>query len=47
MIHVGLVVGVEGIEGDLDLVSAICTALEDGVIDLADSICMSLNFYCI
>jgi type IV pilus assembly protein PilM len=45
MIHVGLTAEVEGIEGDLDLVSATRTALEDGVIDLADSIRTSLNFY--
>jgi type IV pilus assembly protein PilM len=43
--HVGLVAELEGIEGDLDLVSATRAALEDGVIDLADSIRNSLNFY--
>jgi type IV pilus assembly protein PilM len=45
MVHVGLAAEVEGIEGDLDLVSATRAALEDGVIDLADSIRNSLNFY--
>jgi type IV pilus assembly protein PilM len=45
MLHVGLTAEVEGIEGDLDLVSATRSALEDGLIDLADSIRTSLNFY--
>jgi type IV pilus assembly protein PilM len=45
MTHVGLVAPVEGIEGDLDLVSATRAALEDGVLELADSVRTSLNFY--
>jgi type IV pilus assembly protein PilM len=43
--HVGLVAPVEGVEGDLDLVSATRTTLEDGVVELADTIRTSLNFY--
>jgi type IV pilus assembly protein PilM len=45
MTHVGLAAPVEGVDGDLDLVSATRSALEDGVADLADSIRNSLNFY--
>jgi type IV pilus assembly protein PilM len=45
MLHVGLVADVEGIEGDLDLISATRTALEDGIVDLADTVRQSLNFY--
>jgi type IV pilus assembly protein PilM len=45
MTHVGLTAPIEGVEGDLDLVSATRAALEDGVLDLADSIRNSLNFY--
>jgi 4-cresol dehydrogenase (hydroxylating) len=45
MIHVGLVAPVDGIDGDLDLISATRSALEDGVVQLADAIRTSLNFY--
>jgi type IV pilus assembly protein PilM len=45
MVHVGLVAPVDGVEGDLDLVSATRTTLEDGVVELADTIRTSLNFY--
>jgi type IV pilus assembly protein PilM len=45
MTHVGLTSELEGVEGDLDLVSATRGALEDGVLDLADSLRNSLNFY--
>jgi type IV pilus assembly protein PilM len=45
MIHVGLVAPVDGVEGDLDLVSATRGALEDGLVALADTIRTSLNFY--
>jgi type IV pilus assembly protein PilM len=45
MVHVGLVAPVDGVEGDLDLVSATRTALEDGLVELADTIRTSLNFY--
>jgi type IV pilus assembly protein PilM len=45
MTHVGLVAPVEGVEGDLDLVSATRATLEDGVLQLADAIRTSLNFY--
>ena len=45
MIHVGLVAPLDGVEGDMDLVSATRTALEDGVRELADGIRTSLNFY--
>ena len=45
MSHVGLVAPLDGIEGDMDLVSATRTALEDGVRELADGIRTSLNFY--
>jgi type IV pilus assembly protein PilM len=43
--HVGLVAPVEGIEGDLDLVTSTRATLEDGVLQLADAIRTSLNFY--
>jgi type IV pilus assembly protein PilM len=45
MTHVGLASPEEGVEGDPDLVSATRSALEDGVLDLADSVRNSLNFY--
>ena len=45
MTHVGLVTPIDEIEGDMDLVSATRTALEDGVRELADGIRTSLNFY--
>lgn len=45
MSHVGLVAPLDGIEGDMDLVSATRNALEDGVRELADGIRTSLNFY--
>lgn len=45
MTHVGLVAPLDGIEGDMDLVSATRTALADGVRELADGIRTSLNFY--
>ena len=45
MSHVGLVAPLDGIEGDMDLVAATRTALEDGVRELADGIRTSLNFY--
>ncbi|HYZ79613.1 MAG TPA: pilus assembly protein PilM [Solirubrobacteraceae bacterium] len=45
MSHVGLVAPVEGVEGDLDLVSATRATLEDGIVQLADTIRTSLNFY--
>jgi type IV pilus assembly protein PilM len=45
MSHVGLVAPMDGIDGDMDLVSATRGALEDGVRELADSIRTSLNFY--
>jgi type IV pilus assembly protein PilM len=45
MTHVGLVAPMDGIEGDMDLVSATRQALEDGVRELADNIRTSLNFY--
>jgi type IV pilus assembly protein PilM len=45
MSHVGLVAPLDGIEGDMDLVSATRQALEDGVRELADGIRTSLNFY--
>ena len=45
MSHVGLVAPLDGIEGDMDLVSATRAALEDGVRELADGIRTSLNFY--
>jgi type IV pilus assembly protein PilM len=43
--HVGLVAPLDGIEGDIDLVTATRSALEDGVRELADGIRTSLNFY--
>src|SRR5690349_6308422 len=43
--HVGLVAPLDGIEGDMDLVAATRSALEDGVRELADGIRTSLNFY--
>ena len=45
MTHVGLVAPLDGVDGDIDLVSATRTALEDGVRELADGIRTSLNFY--
>jgi type IV pilus assembly protein PilM len=45
MTHVGVAAPIEGVEGDLDLVSATRTALEDGIVDLADTVRQSLNFY--
>jgi type IV pilus assembly protein PilM len=45
MLHVGLAAPVEGIEGDLDLIEATRSTLEDGVVELADSLRNSLNFY--
>ena len=45
MSHVGLVAPMDGIDGDMDLVSATRGALEDGVRELADGIRTSLNFY--
>jgi type IV pilus assembly protein PilM len=45
MTHVGLIAPVEGVEGDLDLVSSTRATLEDGVLELADAIRTSLNFY--
>jgi type IV pilus assembly protein PilM len=45
MTHVGLVAPVDGVDGDLDLVSATRSTLEDGVLQLADAIRTSLNFY--
>jgi type IV pilus assembly protein PilM len=45
MSHVGLVAPLDGIDGDMDLVSATRGALEDGVRELADGIRTSLNFY--
>jgi type IV pilus assembly protein PilM len=43
--HVGLVAPLDGVEGDVDLVAATRSALEDGVRELADGIRTSLNFY--
>jgi type IV pilus assembly protein PilM len=45
MLHVGLVAPVEGIDGDLDLISATRAGLEDGIADVADTVRQSLNFY--
>lgn len=45
MTHVGLVAPLDGIEGDMDLVSATRSALADGVRELADGVRTSLNFY--
>src|SRR5918995_1785013 len=45
MTHVGLVAPLDGVDGDMDLVSATRTALADGVRELADGIRTSLNFY--
>src|SRR3954471_4189346 len=45
MTHVGTAAPLEGIEGDADLLAATRAALEDGVVDLADKIRQSLNFY--
>src|SRR3954462_8682769 len=45
MTHVGVVAPLEGIEGDPDLIAAARAALEEGVVDLADTIRQSLNFY--
>jgi type IV pilus assembly protein PilM len=43
--HVGLATPVEAVEGDPALVAAVRTALEEGVLQLADTVRNSLNFY--
>src|SRR4051794_41473084 len=43
MTHVGVVAPLEGIEGDPDLIAAARATLEEGVVDLADTIRQSLN----
>jgi type IV pilus assembly protein PilM len=45
MRHVGLATPLEEVDGDVDLVTAARSVLEDGVHQLADTVRNSLNFY--